>query len=137
MVKEFSETHLEAYLDESLAPSDMAELEAKLRDDKSLVEQLGTINARRSAGVHSIGAIWRQQRITCPSREQLGSLLLGVMDPAQADYVNFHVERVGCSYCQANLNDLKSRQAENNDSVTRRRNKYFQSSAGYLDKHKR
>ena len=55
-------------------------------------------------------------------------------DTDHADYVTFHIETVGCRYCAANLTDLQTQQAEKNESVQRRRRKYFQSSAGYLRK---
>jgi hypothetical protein len=42
------------------------------------------------------------------------------------------VEVLGCRYCQANLADLQSQQAEATQVVRTRRQRYFQSSAGYL-----
>jgi hypothetical protein len=131
-----SAAELEAYLDESLAPERAAQVEGALRSQPELVERLATLVGRRDAGVHSLGAIWRQQRITCPSREQLGSFLLGVLATDHAAYVEFHLERVGCRYCNASLNDLRAQHTEATTSEsTARRSKYFQSSAGYLAKH--
>jgi hypothetical protein len=43
-----------------------------------------------------------------------------------------HLEVMGCRTCQANFNDLKSRQAEEPATSEARRKKYFQSSAGHL-----
>ena len=43
---------------------------------------------------------------------------------------------VACRFCNANLDDLKQRQAETNDTTATRRKKYFDSSAGYLKKKK-
>jgi hypothetical protein len=127
-------SELEAYLDEALPAEQMATIEAALRQKPQLLQQLSKINARRDMGVHSLGEIWRRARLSCPSRQQLGSYLLGVLDDDHADYVTFHIETVGCRYCAANLTDLQTQQAEKNDSVQRRRRKYFQSSAGYLRK---
>ena len=84
--------------------------------------------------MHSLGEIWRRARLSCPSRQQLGSYLLGVLDDDHADYVTFHIETVGCRYCAANLTDLQRQQAEKSDTVQLRRRKYFQSSAGFLGK---
>lgn len=123
---------LEAYLDESLPPPDMARIEQTLRDDPALVRQLAAIHARRDAGVHTLGEIWRRHRITCPTREQLGASLLGAMSEEMADYVTFHVQVVGCRYCLASLADLKRQQAEAPEVAQSRRRKFFQSSAGYL-----
>ena len=88
----------------------MARIEKAARDDPALARQLASVHARRSAGVHSLGEIWRQHRLSCPTREQLGSFLLGALPEALARYIAFHVEVAGCRYCQANLADLQRQQ---------------------------
>jgi hypothetical protein len=132
MTIEFTNAELEAYLDEAMQPSEMAEVEAALRDSPQLMERLAAINARRDAGVHSLGEIWRRHRLSCPTREQMGSYLLGVLDDDQADYIQFHLEVGGCRICLANMEDLRRRQAESEQVTGQRRRKYFDSSAGYL-----
>lgn len=136
MKRTLRQQDLEAYLDEALPPADMAEIEQRLRDDTELLEQLRAINARRDAGVHSLGEIWRRHRVSCPTRSELGSYLLGTLDQPYADYLRFHVDVVGCRFCRANLDDLSAQQSAGEQTETRRR-KYFQSSAGYLPKGKR
>jgi hypothetical protein len=133
MKQELSNADLEAYLDESLSAERLASVEQALREEPGLVDQLATIAGQRDAGMHSLGAIWRRQRLSCPSREQLGSFLLGVLDPGHADYLQFHLDEVGCRYCNASIEDLRQQHADasKQDSETRR-SKYFQSSAGYL-----
>jgi len=128
----FSASQLEAYLNEELPSAQMSAIEQALRDDRQLTERLAAIHARRDAGVHSLGEIWRQARLSCASREQLGSYLLEALPDEEADYIRFHLEVVGCRYCQANLADLTAKQSEADDSVDQRRRKYFQSSAGLL-----
>ena len=137
MSQPFSTTELEAYLDEALPVEQMARIEQALRSDSGLVAQLAAINGRRDAGVHSLGEIWRRHRASCPSREQLGSYLLGALDTQFSDFVAIHVEVVGCRVCRANLTDLEKQQAEAGDLAQTRRRKYFQSSAGYLRRPKR
>jgi len=132
MTRTLNQSDLEAYLDEALPPEQMARIEKALRADPRLIGQVSAIHSRRSAGVHSLGDIWRGGRLSCPTREQLGSLLLGVLPDDAADYVRFHLEVVGCRYCRANLEDLKGQQAEGHETVQKRRRRYFQSSAGYL-----
>jgi anti-sigma factor RsiW len=136
MPTDFSNAELEAYLDESLPVARMAAVEDALRHDDALGERLKAINGRRDAGVHSLGEIWRRRRLTCPSREQLGSYLLGVLADDVTDYVQFHLETVGCRFCAANVEDLRSQQsAADAREVQQRRHRYFHSSAGYLRKH--
>jgi hypothetical protein len=130
----FTTADLEAYLDEALPPEEMAQVEAALRCDQRLLKSLAGINARRDSGVHSLGEIWRRNRLTCASREHLGGYLLGTLAKAEAEYIRFHIQVVGCRYCRANLEDLRSRQTESASASQSRRKRYFQSSAGYLRK---
>jgi hypothetical protein len=135
MASDFSNSDLEAYLDESLPVESMAAIEDALRQNSALQKRLTAINGRRDAGVHSLGEIWRRHRLSCPTREQLGSYLLGVLSRDARDYTTFHLETIGCRYCLASLADLKAQQsAADAEIAERRRQKYFQSSAGYLRK---
>jgi len=88
----------------------------------------------RSPTAALLWEIWRRHRVSCPTREQMGSFLLRVLDEEEADYIRFHLDVVACRLCHANLEDLKSRQAETDDIAVVRRRKYFDSSAGYLRK---
>jgi hypothetical protein len=135
MPTDFSNSDLEAYLDESLPVEQMAAIEDALRHSDELQRRLTAINGRRDAGVHSLGEIWRRRRLSCPTREQLGSYLLGVLPREAADYTKFHLDTIGCRYCSASIADLKAQQmAAEAEIAERRRQKYFQSSAGYLRK---
>jgi hypothetical protein len=130
----FRLSDLEAYLDEALAPDEMARIEKAARDDTALVRHLASVQARRSAGVHSLGEIWRAHRLSCPTRAQLGSFLLGALPEELARYIAFHVEVGGCRWCQANVADLQRQQGQPDPAAQARRRKYFQSSAGFLKK---
>ena len=111
----------------------MAEIETALREDSKLVDRLAAIVGRQDAGVHSIGATWRRHRLSCLSREQLGSYLLNVLDEDQTEYIKFHLEKIGCRLCNASLEDLSQQHSAADAEATKtRRHKYFQSSAGYL-----
>jgi hypothetical protein len=133
----YTTAELEAYLDESLAAEEMAAMETILRENPQLLQQLAIINARRDAGVHSVGEIWRRHRLSCPPREQLGSFLLGVLEPEVTHYIRFHLDTIGCRYCQANFADLQRTQEESQDSTQQRRTKFFQTSAGHLRRGKK
>ena len=134
MPRPLTQSELESYLDEHLAPEEMARTEQLLRQQPELANRLVEINARRDAGLHSLGEIWRRHRVSCPTRDQLGSFLLGAVSDEVDRYMRFHIEVVGCRYCWANIEDLKLQQAESQEVATSRRRKYFQSSAGYLRK---
>ena len=135
MSNQFTTAQLSGFLDESLSDHEMTAIEAALRGDEALVERLATLVGQRDAGVHTLGAIWRRHRLSCPTREQLGTYLLEVLAPEHAEYVRFHLETIGCRYCNASLSDLRQQHeaTELDDSRTRRQ-RYFQSSAGYLSR---
>lgn len=137
MSKTITKEDLHAYLDEALSEEASSRVEKALRDTAPLRHALSRLIAERDRGEHSLGAIWRRQRLTCPSREDLGNLLLGVLDPEYADYIQFHLQSIACGYCQANLTDLQERQKETKGKVQERRQKMFASSAGFLPKRKK
>jgi hypothetical protein len=127
-----SET-LRAYLLDELPPGTLARVEKALRDSAELRAQLEDVRQNRSeVGLHSLGAIWRRARLTCPSRQQLGSLLLDALDPDLAAYLTFHIEVVECPYCQANLADLKGKAEPAASHARNRHNRILQSSRHLL-----
>lgn len=131
-----SDPVLLAYLEESLSGEVMSTIENELRRDSNLRDRLSALIAQRESGVHSVGDIWRRNRLSCPSREELGSYLLGAMMDDAAQYVQFHIEQIGCRYCQANLEDLKAAEgaSANAATVRQRRDRFFQSSVGRIQK---
>lgn len=128
----FSDAQIEAYLEEALPAAEMACIEAAVRADEELAKRLSAVNGRRDAGLHSLGGVWRRHRLTCPSRGEMGSFLLGVLPEDHASYIRFHLEEVGCRVCQANHDDLQRQQGEASEAGAQRRRRYFESSAGYL-----
>jgi hypothetical protein len=123
---------LAAYLDDALSETETAQVEQSLRESEPLRRQLRTLLQERDRGEHSLGAIWRRQRLSCPTREQLGSFLLGGLDADWREYIEFHLHTIGCSFCLANLADLQALQKEPAAKTRDRRQKFFKSSAGYL-----
>jgi len=132
-MSEFSDAELAAFLDEALPPERSSALEQTLRSDDSLRHRLIEVQGRQNAGLHTIGAIWRRGQLSCPTRSDLGNFLLGTLQTEEAGYISFHIETVGCRFCAANLDDLKT-QNESREAPAKRRQRYFQTSAGYLNK---
>jgi hypothetical protein len=130
-----SDAILLAYLDEALSAEKMAAIEQSIRSDNQMRKRIELLISQRDSGMHSLGDIWRRHRLSCPSREQLGSYLLGAMLEDASQYVEFHIDTIGCRYCQANLEDLRiahenSRVAE--PSTAERRKRIFNSSVGRM-----
>jgi hypothetical protein len=98
---------LRNYLADHLPAEELARVEKALRDSAQLRARLEEVrNNREDIQLHTLGAIWHRSRLTCPSRQQLGSYLLDALDPDLASYFKFHLEVIACPFCQANLADL-------------------------------
>lgn len=123
---------LAAYLDDALSDLETAQVEQALRQNDTLRRQVRALLQERDRGEHSVGAVWRRHRLTCPNREQLGSYLLGVLDSGMQDYLEFHLRTIGCAFCQANVADLEAQQQDVAPQVKQRRKRVFDSSAGLL-----
>jgi hypothetical protein len=131
---------LREYLLDSLAPEVSARVEKALRDSAELRSRLEDVRQNRADGqLHTLGAIWHRTRLTCPSRQQLGSYLLEALDPDLASYLTFHIEVVECPFCKANLDDLKMQtQTATAVSASRtRQHRFLQSSQHLLNEDKR
>jgi hypothetical protein len=122
---------LHAYLDDSLDDTETARIEKLVRASDELRRRLKSVRDERDRGEHSLGAVWRRERLSCLTREQLGGHLHGILDKDLSAYVTFHLKTVGCPTCEANLEDLREKQAES-ASQSRRRKRYFETSARML-----
>src|SRR5438445_10476866 len=124
---------LRAYLADALPGEQSARVEKTLRESSELRERLEAVRlGREDNALHTLGAIWRRSRLTCPSRQQLGSLLLDALDPELASYLQFHLDVVECPFCQANLADLKARTAQASTATRNRHNRILRSSQHLL-----
>jgi len=123
---------LRDYLHDALPDADMGAVEKILREDAGARALFEEVRAEEDRGEHTIGAIWRREHLSCPTRDQLGGYLLQALDQARLDYIEFHLKTVGCPFCQANLDDLQKRQAEAAEPVKARRRRIVNSSAGVL-----
>jgi hypothetical protein len=127
----FSDDELLAFLDEQLPVERASSLETLLRDSSDMRQRLAALIRRRDQGGHTVGEIWRRNRLSCPTRSTLGSHLLGVLDDSLSQYVEFHLKTIGCRLCNAVVTELEeSRQPQ--PVNTHRRKRYFESSAGLL-----
>lgn len=129
---EFDDDSLRCYLAESLPAEGMARVEKALRESAELRARLEDVRQNRGdSGLHTLGAIWRRNRLTCASRAQLGSYLLDALDPDQSDYLTFHLTVIACPFCLANYADLKSKADPAPAAVTRHK-RIFHSSRHLL-----
>jgi hypothetical protein len=126
-----TDAELAAYLEEGLPAEAMIRIEERLRTDEGFRRRFTQLLSQREGGGHSVGDLWRGSRLSCPSRQELGSYLLGGLEEDQGQYIHFHLETVGCRVCRANLDDLRSSGSDSPATQTRRR-KFFESSVGRI-----
>jgi len=76
--------------------------------------------------------IWQSYRLSCPKRSTIGAYLLETLDDNWHEYVRFHLNRLGCRFCLANLEDLrqKGREKDSQDIYAR----IMESTVGFLQK---
>lgn len=106
-MSEITRQMLRDYLHDALPDAELANIEKSLRESAKLRKLYKEVVEQEDRGEHTVGAIWRRERVSCPTRDQLGGYLLGAGDPELLEYIDFHLKIVGCPYCQANLDDLK------------------------------
>jgi hypothetical protein len=124
---------LRSYLADALPSEDLSRVERALRNSSELRARLEDVRQNRGdSNLHTLGAIWRRGRLTCPSRQQLGSFLLDALDPELAGYLKFHLEVVECPFCQANLADLQAKASQPASAVKNRHNRILKSSRHLL-----
>lgn len=76
--------------------------------------------------------VWEELRPSCPKRSTIGAYLLGTLEEDWHEYVDFHLNELGCRFCGANHDDLK-RQSEDSEANLLR-DRIMQSSVGFLRK---
>ncbi|WP_437194056.1 hypothetical protein [Planctomicrobium sp. SH527] len=123
-----------AYLDEMLPASRAAVIEELLRNSPELRTKLSVLIQQRDQGSLTVGEIWRRHRLSCPTRSELGTFVLKVAPAETANYIQFHLNEIGCRICQANLNDLQNSLLQSGHDQQTRRQRYFESSAGLFRK---
>ena len=102
-------------------------LRAELADE---IEAMGEGGALESSLLPSLHQIWENQRPSCPKRSTLGKFTLEILPADWTDFVTFHVQQLGCSYCKANLAELE--QTDDSDVSESTREQLFQSTIGFL-----
>jgi RNA polymerase sigma factor (sigma-70 family) len=106
----------------------------KHRALKRIQDQLARLPALQGPATEPSDAllsyIWQEYRPSCLKRNTIGAYLLGTLDEEWQGYVKFHLETLGCTFCQANYDDLQQETAEDADQGLRDR--ILESTVGFL-----
>ncbi|MFO0850440.1 MAG: hypothetical protein U0871_18045 [Gemmataceae bacterium] len=73
---EITRETLRDYLADALPDAETAAVEQALRTQPAVQSLFNQVRQEADRGEHSVGAVWRRERLSCPTREQLGGYLL-------------------------------------------------------------
>ncbi len=91
------------------------------------------LSAPAESGIESmLTQVWELARPSCPKRSTIGAYLLKTLEKPWADYVDFHLNKLGCHFCRANLQDLQDQTKEDNTAQVHAR--IMESTIGFLHK---
>jgi len=74
--------------------------------------------------------LWEYYRFSCPKRNTIGAYMLGTLEPDWQQYVDFHLNLLGCRFCRANLDDLQSQSQATRQEAFQAR--IMESTVGFL-----
>lgn len=120
------------YVRDSLSKDESLTVETALRSSAEMRSRLQRLLDAHCVDELGPGSVWRESRLSCPSREEWGSFLLGILDLQSSDYCRFHLEVVECPYCRANVEDLKESNRTTLAESQIRQERVFRSSAGKI-----
>ncbi|MFM8285822.1 MAG: hypothetical protein ACKOGA_03745 [Planctomycetaceae bacterium] len=124
-----SDQELLAFLEEALPAHRMTIVEGLIRESSHLRSRLAELRTAHTSASLAIPAVWRAERLSCPTRSEWSAFLIGILPDEIRDYAVFHEQVVGCRLCAANLADLRLADQSQHESI-RRQERIFNSSAG-------
>lgn len=125
----FTDQELRAYIAEELAVARSSALERQLAVDESLSVRLRQHLGESDSASLALRDVWQRGQLSCPSRSTWSDYLAGGLGDGLRQYLQFHLEEVGCRVCAANLDDLREQGGPDADQRSR---KFFQTSVGRL-----
>ncbi len=81
-------------------------LERLARSVRSSISNLSAAPEEVLIASDMLTSVWETMRPSCSKRTTLGKYTLRILPCEWEDFVRFHVETLGCTFCNANLVDL-------------------------------
>jgi hypothetical protein len=125
----FTDAELAAYLAETLAVPRARDIEQALPKDLALRERLQQVLASENLTAPGISEIWRRRQLSCPTRTTWAAYVAEEIHGEFQEYLQFHLDVVGCRSCAANVVDL---QQHGDAAAADRVRKIFETSVGRL-----
>ena len=100
-----------------------------LRED---IEKRKPGSVSESAVESLLTEVWESARPSCPKRNTIGAFLLQTLEEEWQAYVDFHLNKLGCHFCRANLKDLQEKTKDENSARVHAR--IMESTIGFLHK---
>ena len=60
----------------------------------------------------TVAAVWREERVSCPHPDILRAYETAALPPGAMEFLAFHLNESACPYCNAVLEDVRSRQRD-------------------------
>jgi RNA polymerase sigma factor (sigma-70 family) len=76
--------------------------------------------------------LWENYRFSCPKRNTIGAYMLGTLEADWHQYVEFHLNTLGCRFCRANLDDLQNQSRATQQEAFQAR--IMESTIGFLSR---
>jgi len=76
--------------------------------------------------------VWESMRPSYPKRTTLGKYTLKILPLDWDEFVRFHVDTLGCTFCNANLAELQTKYQA--PEVTSQHERFFNSTIGFLNR---
>ncbi len=57
-----------------------------------------------------VSSVWKDGRVSCPARHWIARRLSNALPSGPRQFLEFHVDELGCEYCRANQDDLERRE---------------------------
>lgn len=60
----------------------------------------------------TVATVWREERVSCPHPDLVQAFETGSLEGGAQEFLAFHLQESQCPYCNAILQDLRSRQQD-------------------------
>ncbi len=97
---------------------------------RSVTDEYSSESPSDSTATNLLTTVWEAMRPSCPKRTTLGKYTLRILPDDWNDFVKYHVETLGCTFCNANLVELETTSISSDFEI--QRDRLFSSTIGFL-----